>query len=268
MSTESKTPRTDALSKRCDSFEQFIAEFEKLELELAAERASHEESKRKQYEAEGIADDQRTDIEALLRERDALQQRLAESEKAREEAILAHKIQAGNYIKLHDAIIGDGTQTADFKDPIDIVSDLRCRLAAAESALADMTKERDEADRRAGAVERSLEHAKDSISRQQSWLYDAKKAWGVSTNVSFDVVWAECLKLKSALKAAEEALRKIEDYPQQPIWSDNRDDAADDIVNIASDALAMIDEDKPKQEPKVIGRWLGNTDQPPSHDPA
>jgi len=35
MNTESKTPLTDKLSKECGSFEQFIAEFEKLEVKLA-----------------------------------------------------------------------------------------------------------------------------------------------------------------------------------------------------------------------------------------
>ena len=32
--SQTKTPRTDALCKRCDSFEQFIMEYEKLEIEF------------------------------------------------------------------------------------------------------------------------------------------------------------------------------------------------------------------------------------------
>lgn len=59
-----------------------------------------------------------------------------------------------------------------------------------------LTKERDEADRRAGAAERALEHSKESEWARERWLNKAKDQWGVHRHTSFDVIWAECLQLK------------------------------------------------------------------------
>lgn len=61
--------------------------------------------------------------------------------------------------------------------------------------------ERDEADRRAGAAERRLAHEVDARLRRADWLSKAKAAWGASDDCSFDVVWAEALKLKAQAEA-------------------------------------------------------------------
>ena len=65
-----------------------------------------------------------------------------------------------------------------------------------EDEILRLREERDEADRRAGAAERSLSYLQDSENARKSWLSDAKKAWGYHDNVSFDVIWAEALALK------------------------------------------------------------------------
>jgi hypothetical protein len=59
-----------------------------------------------------------------------------------------------------------------------------------------------EADRRAGEAERRYARSvEDAISRE-SWIRKAKSEWGVHSNVSFDVVWAEALALKAARDAS------------------------------------------------------------------
>jgi hypothetical protein len=63
--------------------------------------------------------------------------------------------------------------------------------------LNTISKERDEADRRAGAAERDLEKEREDSQRRASWLWQAKQEWGVNDNVSFDVIWEECLRLKA-----------------------------------------------------------------------
>ena len=70
-----------------------------------------------------------------------------------------------------------------------------CLVAEVERLRA----ERDDADRRSGAAERSLEHAQDTISRHRSWTGEAKKQWGVDDSISFDKVWEECLATKRKL---------------------------------------------------------------------
>ncbi len=64
-----------------------------------------------------------------------------------------------------------------------------------------LTKERDEADRRAGRAERLYAYELEQASARRSWLDHAKEEWGVDQNVSFDVVWKECLELKRKNKA-------------------------------------------------------------------
>lgn len=59
-----------------------------------------------------------------------------------------------------------------------------------------LTKERDEADRRAGAAERLLSYERQDKRLRESWLDRAKEQWGVHRNTSFDIVWAEALALK------------------------------------------------------------------------
>ncbi len=68
---------------------------------------------------------------------------------------------------------------------------------------AQIQAERDEADRRAGAAERRSAHLTDAATSRESWLRKAKSEWGVESNVSFDVVWAEALALKAASDASK-----------------------------------------------------------------
>lgn len=88
-------------------------------------------------------------------------------------------------------------------------------LAEVESLtlkLAEVTKERDEADRRAGAAERNLRYLQEDKYARTCWLDKAKRAAGYHTNVSFDVVW------DAALKALLDS-RKIEQASQGAILS-------------------------------------------------
>lgn len=64
------------------------------------------------------------------------------------------------------------------------------------SELEALRGERDEADRRAGAAERRLAYEVDARCGRDAWLRKAKEKWGVSSDCSFDLVWAEALKLK------------------------------------------------------------------------
>lgn len=79
-----------------------------------------------------------------------------------------------------------------------------CRFAATVQSLSrrleEARKERDEADRRAGAAERELADANDSIGKRKRWLRDAKRDAGYHDNTSFDVVWVDAL---AALKASK-----------------------------------------------------------------
>lgn len=53
-----------------------------------------------------------------------------------------------------------------------------------------------EADRRAGAAERELACCREDVARFTRVRDQMKEQWGVDRNVSFDVVWAEALRLK------------------------------------------------------------------------
>ncbi len=75
------------------------------------------------------------------------------------------------------------------------------RLQRVALSRGSIHAERDEADRRAGAVERRLAHEVDARLRRADWLSKAKAAWGASDDCSFDVVWAEALKLKAQADA-------------------------------------------------------------------
>ena len=59
--------------------------------------------------------------------------------------------------------------------------------------LHKITRERDEADRRAGAAERELAGEKDGTLRRNQWLDKAKRDAGYPTEESFDVVWEAAL---------------------------------------------------------------------------
>ena len=59
--------------------------------------------------------------------------------------------------------------------------------------VASLEKERDEADRRAGAAERRMADYVDYRIKSTQWTDEAKRAAGYHVNVSFDEVWAEAL---------------------------------------------------------------------------
>lgn len=63
-----------------------------------------------------------------------------------------------------------------------------------------------EADRRAGEAEIKLEQEAHNKTVRDAWMTRAKKQWGVDDNVSFDVVWAECLRLRTQSQAEKEEL--------------------------------------------------------------
>ncbi|CAB4157890.1 hypothetical protein UFOVP681_52 [uncultured Caudovirales phage] len=80
----------------------------------------------------------------------------------------------------------------------------------AEAKLAEVEKERDAADRDAGAAERKMADMQDSQIKRNDWLWRAKKERGYDQNISFDKVWAEtCAKADSA-EAAEAKVQALE----------------------------------------------------------
>lgn len=77
-----------------------------------------------------------------------------------------------------------------------------------------------EADRRAGAAERELETCRSDLARINRVRDKMKDEWGVDRNVSFDVVWAEALKLKrqATPSAAQTAVPTPEDQIDAVRW--------------------------------------------------
>jgi chromosome segregation ATPase len=77
-----------------------------------------------------------------------------------------------------------------------------------------LTKERDEADRRAGASERRIADLQDTVIRRNDWLHKAKVEAGYHDNVSFDVVWNETLaKAKEVERLTAEIAGCVELIP-------------------------------------------------------
>jgi hypothetical protein len=66
--------------------------------------------------------------------------------------------------------------------------------------------EREEADRRAGAAERSAAALHEDSQRFEQTRRRMKEQWGVHNNVSFDIVWQQAMDAKRAL--AEQEARK------------------------------------------------------------
>lgn len=71
---------------------------------------------------------------------------------------------------------------------------------ALHAQIEALVRERDEADRRAGAAERHTSGLADDLQRMYRVRDEMKDQWGVSRQVSFDVVWAEALALKTAMQ--------------------------------------------------------------------
>lgn len=89
-------------------------------------------------------------------------------------------------------------RSAVFKSESDREAALNCVdvLWEAARAPADNGAELAEADRRAGAAERELASCREDVARFTRVRDQMKEQWGVDRNVSFDVVWAEALRLK------------------------------------------------------------------------
>lgn len=81
----------------------------------------------------------------------------------------AHQKQSDNYIRLANAVIGEGTGTGDWKDPVEIANQLR-------SQVAKLTKERDDANTRELELSRQfneMKHLRDRLQEQVRELMDS-----------------------------------------------------------------------------------------------
>jgi len=67
--------------------------------------------------------------------------------------------------------------------------------------IAQLQKERDEADRAAGAAMRRIASLEDGERKSAMWLAEAKRAEGYSDNTSFDEVWANVRAERDRLRA-------------------------------------------------------------------
>lgn len=83
--------------------------------------------------------------------------------------------------------------------------DLTRNISKTLEAIDELTEERDEADRRAGAAERQLERYRDWERKHKLWLTEAKESLGYTDRMSFDIVWAEA---RDALLELREELPK------------------------------------------------------------
>lgn len=87
----------------------------------------------------------------------------------------------------------------------------------------------DDADRRAGAAERQLEHVQDTLNTFTGVRSRMKREWGVHENVSFDIVWAEAIALKHAHEQSDPLHIKPRDQKLLELgysrgWSDHKQD--------------------------------------------
>ena len=67
------------------------------------------------------------------------------------------------------------------------------QLSLAKARIAELERERDEADRAAGEALRKLQAAEENIRKTAAWLAEAKRIAGYPDETSFDVVWECCL---------------------------------------------------------------------------
>ena len=110
-------------------------------------------------------------------------------------------------------------ELASFESGVGVMQDFYCgdEMVVAADRIEALVKERDEADRRAGAAERSLESDRETLRRLGHWRDRQKEARGYPHTISFDVVWTETCAKADRYEAAEaklvkavEALREIE----------------------------------------------------------
>lgn len=82
-------------------------------------------------------------------------------------------------------------------------------LEALTAQVEQLTQERDEADRRAGAAERRQASTSDSLFKLNHWRDKQKVMAGYSPNVSFDIVWAETLEKANKAEEASRLLKML-----------------------------------------------------------
>lgn len=70
-------------------------------------------------------------------------------------------------------------------------SEAQATLNEYQRTIEQLRAERDEADRRAGAAERQLADAQDTVVKRRNWLDRAREERGYLHNISFDRVWRE-----------------------------------------------------------------------------
>ena len=83
-------------------------------------------------------------------------------------------------------------------------------------SVEDLIRERDEADRRAGAAERDMERLKESAAARAQWLSRAKGQRGYDDHISFDHVWKDTCeaadasgRLTADLAASQETIAEM-----------------------------------------------------------
>lgn len=91
-----------------------------------------------------------------------------------------------------------------------MIADLSKSCADLEAENTRLQEQVDDADRRAGAAERLLAFANDSIQKRRQWLDRAKDTLGYHRNVSFDRVWADTLdRIESGDRARERFSERV-----------------------------------------------------------
>lgn len=105
-------------------------------------------------------------------------------------------------------------------------AELRRQQAEVESLRA----ERDEADRRAGAAERSAAAFHEDHQRFEQVRRRMKEQWGVDDRVSFDVVWQQALD-------AKQALAELEARKPLPLSDDDRLRLRSDVARAIWDVM-------------------------------
>ena len=80
------------------------------------------------------------------------------------------------------------------------------------SAYQAIKAERDDADRRAGAAERSLEHANDRLLAHDRWNHDRKVERGYDPQVSFDVVYGDLVYQADRAKMLERHVEEMKGW--------------------------------------------------------
>ncbi len=119
-------------------------------------------------------------------ERDAAQSRITELESEKQELALQALADNGQWIE------HTGKQQE--------------RITELSAKVAELERERDEADRRAGAAERAATQLREEASKRAYWLREAKAQAGYNDRISFDVVWDETF---ARARACNEARAKV-----------------------------------------------------------